>query len=155
VYTVTTFIKLLSKTIFSINTLSLCLSTFTTLSTHFSATNIPTPSDLSLPPIQNSLYLLPWAPKNLQPQPVHLVSWIHPTSTSLSTNASTSSPALPVNESTFQVPTRNPLWANPVWVPGVSYRCDRMCRTSVTSVDCVCVRVRVRVCESLCGQIKY
>ena len=103
----TTFNKPLSKTIFSINTLTLCLSTFTTLSTHFSATNIPTPSDLSLPPIQNSLYLLSWVPKSLQPLP-HLVSWRHPTSTSLSANASTSSPALPVNESTFQVPTRNP-----------------------------------------------
>jgi len=97
----------LSKTIFSINTLSLCLSTFSTLSTHFSAANIPTPSDLSSPPIQNSLYLFPWAPKNLQPVPFHLVSWMHPTFTFLSANASTSSPALPVNESTFQVPTRN------------------------------------------------
>jgi len=67
-----------------------------------------TPSDLSLPPIQNSLYLLPWAPKNLQPLPLHLASWIHPTSTYLSANASTSSPALPVNKSTFQIPTRNP-----------------------------------------------
>ena len=77
------------------------------VSTRFSATNIPTTSDLSLPPIQSSLYLLLLAPKNLQPLPLHLVSWILATSTSLSANT-TSSPAFPVNESTFQVPTRNP-----------------------------------------------
>jgi len=44
-YIVRTFNLPLSKTMFSINTLSLCLSTFTTLSTRFSATNIPTPAD--------------------------------------------------------------------------------------------------------------
>jgi len=60
--------------IFSISTLSMCLSTLTTLSTDFSDTNIPTLSDLSLPPIQNSLYLLPLASKNLQPLPQHGVS---------------------------------------------------------------------------------
>ena len=49
------------------STLSLCLSTLTTLSTHFSATNIPTPSVCALLPIQNSLYLLHIAPKNLHP----------------------------------------------------------------------------------------
>jgi len=43
--------------------ISLCLLTFTKLSTHFSASDISTPSDLSLPPIQNSLYLLLLAPK--------------------------------------------------------------------------------------------
>jgi len=49
------------------STVSLCLSTLTTLSTHFSATNIPTPSVCALLPIQNSLYLLHIAPKNLHP----------------------------------------------------------------------------------------
>jgi len=77
-YTVRTFNKPLYKTTFSINTLLLCLSAFTTLSTHFSVTNIPTPSDLSLLPIQNSLCFLPWALKNPQPLPVHFVTWILP-----------------------------------------------------------------------------
>ena len=36
------------------------ISTLTTLSSHFSATNIPTVSILSLTSIQNSLYLLPF-----------------------------------------------------------------------------------------------
>jgi len=54
---------------------------------------------------QNSLYLLPIAPKNLHPEPLHRVSWTHATSIRLSANASTSSPDLPVSESTFQVPT--------------------------------------------------
>jgi len=116
-YTVKTFNKSLSKTIFSISTLSLCLSALTILSTHFSDTNIPTPSDLSLPTSQNSLYLSPLAPKNLQPLTLHHVSWMLITSTSLSANASISSPALPITESTFQVLTRNsqPLssWSQP------------------------------------------
>ena len=38
------------KTIFNIRTPWLCLLTLTTLSTHFSATNIPTQSDLFSPP---------------------------------------------------------------------------------------------------------
>ena len=80
-------------------------SPLTTLSTHFYATNIPTPSVFALLPIQNSLYLLPIAPKNLHPEPLHRVSWTHATSVHLSANASTSSPDLPVSESTFQVPT--------------------------------------------------
>jgi len=48
-----------SKTILKFSTLLLCLSTLTTLSTHFSAINIPIPSDLSSPRIQNSIYLWP------------------------------------------------------------------------------------------------
>jgi len=102
---VKTFSKQSPKTIFRTSTLSLCLSTLTTLSTHFSATNIPTPSVFALLPIQNSLYLLPIAPKNLHPEPLHRVSWTHATSIRLSANASTSSPDLSVSESTFQVPT--------------------------------------------------
>ena len=50
-YTIRTFNLPLSKTMFSINTLSLCLSTFTTLYTRFSATNIPTPSDYPYLPL--------------------------------------------------------------------------------------------------------
>jgi len=46
----------------SLGTLHFILHTFLTLSTHFSATNVPTLCDLSSPPIQNSLYLLPVAP---------------------------------------------------------------------------------------------
>jgi len=96
----------LSKTIFRISTLSLCLSL--TLSAHFSATNICTLSDLSLTPIQNSLHLLPLTPKNLQPLPLHRVSCMHATSASLLINAFINSPALPVSESTFLVLTPNP-----------------------------------------------
>jgi len=40
-WTIRTFNKLLSKTIFKISNLLLCFSTLTILSTHFSATNIP------------------------------------------------------------------------------------------------------------------
>ena len=69
-----TFNKQSPKTTFSTSTLSLCLSTLTNLSTHFSATNILTPSDFALLPIQNSLYLLPMAPKNLHPLPLYRVS---------------------------------------------------------------------------------
>ena len=83
-YTVKTFSKHSPKTIFRTSALSLCLSTLTTLSTYFSATNIPTPSDFALLPIQNSLYLLPIVPKNLHPQPLNHVSWIHATSNPLS-----------------------------------------------------------------------
>ena len=100
------FSKQSPKTIFSTNTLSLCLSTVTTLPTHFSATNIPTPPVFALLPIQNSLYLLPIAPKSLHPLPLHRVSWTHATSIFLSANTSTSSPALPVSEPVFEVPTR-------------------------------------------------
>jgi len=65
-----TFSKQSPKTIFSTNILSLCLSTLTTLSTHFSATNIPTPSDcLTSHPKQ--LIPLPIAPQNLHPLPLH------------------------------------------------------------------------------------
>ena len=78
-YTVKTFSKQSPKTIFRTSALSLCLSTLTTLSTHFSATNIPTPSVFALLPIQNSLYCLPIAPKNLHPLPLHQVSWTHAT----------------------------------------------------------------------------
>jgi len=77
------------------------------LSTHFSATNIPTPSSFSSPPIQNSSYLWPLAPYNLQPLPFHCVSSMHATSTFLSDNSCTTLPDLPVSESTFRVPTRN------------------------------------------------
>ena len=91
---------------FSGPVLSHCaFSTLTTLSTHFSAKNIPTPSVFALLPIQNSLYLLPTAPKNLHPEPLHRVSWTHAKSIRLSASASTSSPDLPVSESTFQVPS--------------------------------------------------
>ena len=58
-YTVKTFNKRSTKTIFSTRIISQCLSTLTTLSTHFSATNIPTPSVFASLPVQNSLYLLP------------------------------------------------------------------------------------------------
>ena len=74
------------------------LTTLTTLSTHFPATNIPTSSDLSSPLIQNSLYLLSLAPQNLQPVPFHHVSWMPAISSFLSDNASTTSLALPVSE---------------------------------------------------------
>jgi len=59
-----TFSKQSPKTIFSTHIHSLCLSTLTTMCTHFSATNIPTPSVFTLLPIQNSLYLLPIAPNS-------------------------------------------------------------------------------------------
>jgi len=70
-YTVRTFNKPSSETIFSISSRLLCLLTLTTLSIHLSTTNIRTPSDLSLSPIQNSLYPLLLAPKNLRPLPFH------------------------------------------------------------------------------------
>jgi len=61
-----TFSKQSPKTIFSTNILSLCLSTLTTLSTHFSATNIPTPSDcLTSHPKQ----LMPFAYSTTEPAP--------------------------------------------------------------------------------------
>ena len=53
-----TFSKQSPKTIFRTRILSLCLSTLTTLSTHFSATNIPTPSVFASLPIQNSALTL-------------------------------------------------------------------------------------------------
>jgi len=43
----------------------------------------------------------------MQPLPLHHVSWMHATSTSLSANASINPLALPVSESTFQIPTQN------------------------------------------------
>jgi len=57
--------------------------------------------------IQNSLYLWPLALQNLQPLPFRRVSWMYAMLTFLSDYASTTSPALPASESTFQVPTRN------------------------------------------------
>ena len=56
-YTEKTFSNRSPKTIFNTKILSLCLSTLTTLSAHFSATNIPTPSVFASFPIKNSLYL--------------------------------------------------------------------------------------------------
>jgi len=107
-WTVRTFNKPLSKNIFKISTLWLCFLTLTTLSTHFSAMNIPTLSDLSKPPIQNSYISFGFSSIELVTTTFPSCFLMHATSTFLSDNASTTSPALPVSKSTFQVPTRNP-----------------------------------------------
>jgi len=85
-FTVRTFNKQSPKTVFSSSTLSLCLSTLTTVSTHFSATNIPTPSDSPYFPSKTAYTFLPIVPRNLQQLPLRHVSWIHATSTFLSAN---------------------------------------------------------------------
>jgi len=106
-YAEKTFTNLSPKTNFTVMTHSLCLSSLTTLSTHFSATNIPTLSICSLLSIHNNLNLLPLAPKNLHPLLFHLVSCTRATSVYLSARTSTNSLILSESESTFQVPTLN------------------------------------------------
>ena len=91
--------------------LSLCLSTLTTLSTHFSATNIPTPTVFASLPIQNSLYLLPLAPKYLHELPLHRISCTYAISIRLSPNACTNSPDLPVSQHSRYQPERASLSA--------------------------------------------
>ena len=51
---------------------------------------------------------MPLAPQNFQPLPFHHVFWMDAMLSFLSDNASTTSPAIPVSESTFQVPIWNP-----------------------------------------------
>src|SRR5215831_9188211 len=87
--------------------LSLTLSTLITYSTHFSATNTPTPAVPSLQPCQYNLYLLPSSPTHLALAPFHLVSCTHTMSTFLLVNVSTSSPVLPVRDPTFQPAIRS------------------------------------------------
>ena len=66
-YTVKTFSKQSPETIFSTSTLSLCLSTLTTLSTHLSATDIPTPSVFALVCHPKQLILFAYSTKELTP----------------------------------------------------------------------------------------
>ena len=97
VYTVRTFNEQSPKTIFITNTLSL-----TILSTHFSATDIPTPSVLTLLPIQYSLYLFAYSAK--EPAPTTSTSCLLNAwhiNLNLSANVSTNSPTLLVSETTF------------------------------------------------------
>ena len=58
---VETYLPTRKRNSLKISALLVCLLTLT-LFTHFSAMNIPTRSDLSSPPIQNSFYLLPLTP---------------------------------------------------------------------------------------------
>ena len=89
----------------TIMTGSLCLSVLTTLSAHSVQQIYLHHTVFSLLPIQNTLYLLPLAPQNLRPLLFHLLSCIHAISIHLFARTSTNSPAVPLSESTFQVPT--------------------------------------------------